>query len=252
MDKGALGMLFTGAGLVFESSIMVALPLSTTKRRVGPSAVTPAPGACFGPDYSQQSRTSPHSSSAPLPGPRGLTAEASSTMQGTPTPVNGALDVAVATSNKMELPHQLALLSGGSGKCLHACLVALRAACLCSKVIACGWAQEAYPQLIALLDFWFPGQFGQLNHSVKFLRGFKTSLLETGLREQRAAVHSVLPALRIYSDFVRTFDSVTPKTGDTLLEEVLYTTDVDGRIAWHLLDMVHVQACSEARRMDES
>ena len=54
---------------------------------------------------------------------------------------------------------------------------AMRVASLAAVVIANGWADDSFARLIATLDYHFPPQFGDMNHSRSFLNGFRRSMV---------------------------------------------------------------------------
>ena len=118
----------------------------------------------------------------------------------------------------------------------------MRVASLAAMIISNGWPEEALPVLISSLDCWFPREFGELNHSAAFLNGFRRTLIAETQHQQTLAVHSLIPALRLPSHLMRAFDTVSPKSGECLLETTLYYTNASGKLAWMLLDMVPLAA----------
>ena len=94
--------------------------------------------------------------------------------------------------------------------------IAMRNGSLCSMLIVNGFTLDLYPKLVNLMDAHLPRAFGELNHSTRFATGFRTSLTRALTSVQTTALYSIIPAVRVPSDFVRTFDAVTMISGDTL------------------------------------
>ena len=117
-------------------------------------------------------------------------------------------------------------------------IAGLRVASLAATIISNGWSEEAFPVLLSTLDCHFPRQFGDINHSRYFLNLFRQSLVAEAQSLQTKALHAIVPALKTPSHLVRAFDTISPKSGEVLLEEVVYYTNERGRLSWMLLDMV--------------
>ncbi len=115
--------------------------------------------------------------------------------------------------------------------------IAMRVASLCTMVVAGGFPHDLFPKLINLLDSHFPGAFGQVNHSVDFVQRFRKSLLRTIHHQQTLSLHGIIPALNLASDFARSWDSVTPLSGEPLLICVVLITDSVGGLQPLCLDM---------------
>ena len=117
-----------------------------------------------------------------------------------------------------------------------------RVSCLCAWIFSNGFPHSSFPKLVRTMSSLFPGQFGERHHSRRFLTRYRQSLLDETIWVQRLALHTVVLALGTPSHIVRTFDTVTPKSGDTLLEEVVHYTDAQGHMRWALVDMVPLAA----------
>ena len=126
--------------------------------------------------------------------------------------------------------------------------IALRNASFCSFLLVNGLSPDMYPKLVNLMDLHFPGQFGELNHSHHFVCKFRKALCNRVRQKQVDALHGLIPALRVPSDQVRCFDSVTPLSGDTVLVVLKIITATNGEILPLLVglpflttDVAHVQ-----------
>ena len=103
--------------------------------------------------------------------------------------------------------------------------VAMRVASRCTLVVSHGLPSALFSEVLDFLDAYFPGSFGNLFHSERFVAGFRKSLLRTHRLAQTRTLHAAGPGLRSPSDFFRTFDTLTPKCGDPLLVHVDVITD---------------------------
>ena len=58
-------------------------------------------------------------------------------------------------------------------------IVGLRLGLIALFLISSALPGEYYPDLIAMLDSFFPGEFGEINHGRHFVTRFKRSLMRT-------------------------------------------------------------------------
>ena len=133
--------------------------------------------------------------------------------------------------------------------------VALRAGSLCTMVITHALPRDTYSNLLGFIDAHFPGAVGELNHTHHFVTSFTQSLLRGLDNMQCQALSAVLPALRVPSDFFRTWDSLTPLCGEPLLMHMLGIVDTNtGFMQPLLLDMLPMTMDCPAKKaygMDE-
>ena len=88
------------------------------------------------------------------------------------------------------------------------------------------------------LDAHWPESVGHVNLSAHFVAKFKVSLLQAVNVAHTSAMHALLRALRVPSDYVRTVDTLTPTHGDPLLVHISVITDlVKGMLQPVLLDL---------------
>ena len=131
----------------------------------------------------------------------------------------------------------------------------IRIASVCTFLIVNGLSPDLYPKIINMLDPHFPSTFGELNHSVWFANTFRKAALRSLVAEEQQLLCSVLPALRIPSDFARVFDTMTTENGDTLLIHMRIVTTASGRLhavlGLPLLANEVLPVCSRARLVDD-
>ena len=124
-------------------------------------------------------------------------------------------------------------------------IVGLRLGSIALFLISSALPGEYYPDLIAMLDSFFPGEFGEINHGRHFVTRFKRSLMRTLKRYVYWDLHAKLPALGLPSDYAVISDGITASNGCALHAHIAAVEGRCGRMQLHLLGLEPVSEIME-------
>ena len=199
-DLTVAGLSLTEWGLVGLTSSLLGLPVKTTRRVIQTT--------------SEQEFLQRRSARADLQ-PLALTASARKHVQLAPVPRPPIPDTRV----------HLQVLDGVSRGAIQARLargaaafggdvggnvklgVAMRVASICTLTVCNGLPSATVSSMMDFLDAHWPESVGHVNLSENCVAKFKVSLLQAVNVAQTSAMHALLPALRVPSDYVRIFDT---------------------------------------------
>jgi len=107
-----------------------------------------------------------------------------------------------------------------------------------------------YEELVSLLDSFFPGELGEINHSKNFVSRMRDTCFRVLRRFQFWELHGRLSAIQIPSDFVTLSDGVSCANGCPLHIQVLQQEGRHGRSMLHLLSLAPVATTAEGDSPD--
>ena len=116
-------------------------------------------------------------------------------------------------------------------------MVGLRLGGLALWLTTAGLPSHYLPDLISVLDSWFPGEFGELNHSKHFVTTFKASCVRAMRKFKYWDLHARMPALQIPSDVAIVSDGISAQDGTPLHATLIVQEGRSNRLQVHLLGL---------------